>query len=180
METYYALAVGFILRMISSGAFLAIGFRDQVTVEKPGWLIHLLKYQRSYKRVSHLVGLFLWVELNWLILPIFRGVLEIQVETWLVSSEDDGKSWNKISKFGSNDSNEATLCSLNENRVLAAVRTHVDHHVKLCETSSSENGKKKALTLPMQHPADLTELSDNCLLLTYGIRNVDLWESVPG
>ena len=23
----------------------------------------------------------------------------------------------------------------------------------------------------MQHPADLTKLSDNCLLLTYGIRN---------
>ena len=93
-------------------------------------------------------------------------------ETWLVSSEDDGKSWNKISKFGSNDSNEATLCSLNENRVLAAVRTHVDHHVKLCETSSSGKWKEKGpLTLPMQHPADLTELSDNCLLLTYGIRN---------
>ena len=93
-------------------------------------------------------------------------------ETWLVSSEDDGKSWKKISKFGSNDSNEATLCSLNENRVLAAVRTHVDHHVKLCETSSSGKWKEKGpLTLPMQHPADLTELSDNCLLLTYGIRN---------
>ena len=93
-------------------------------------------------------------------------------ETWLVSSEDDGKSWNKISKFGSNDSNEATLCSFNENRVLAAVRTHIDHHVKLCETSSSGKWKEKGpLTLPMQHPADLTELSDNCLLLTYGIRN---------
>ena len=93
-------------------------------------------------------------------------------ETWLVSSEDDGKSWNKISKFGSNDSNEATLFSLNENRVLAAVRTHIDHHVKLCETSSSGKWKEKGpLTLPMQHPADLTELSDNCLLLTYGIRN---------
>ena len=93
-------------------------------------------------------------------------------ETWLVSSEDDGKSWNKISKFGSNDSNEATLCSLNENRVLAAVRTHIDHHVKLCEISSSGKWKEKGpLTLPMQHPADLTQLSDNCLLLTYGIRN---------
>ena len=92
--------------------------------------------------------------------------------TWLVSSEDDGKSWNKINKFGSNDSNEATLCNISKNRVLAAVRTHNDHHVKLCETSSSGKWKEKGpLTLPMQHPADLTELSDNCLLLTYGIRN---------
>ena len=93
-------------------------------------------------------------------------------ETWLILSEDDGRSWNKISKFGSNDSNEATLCSLGENRILAAVRTHNDHHVKLCETFSFGKWKEKGpLTLPMQHPSDLTKLSDNCLLLTYGIRN---------
>lgn len=95
-------------------------------------------------------------------------------ETWLVTSEDDGKSWNKISKFGSNDSNEATLCHLSDKRVLAAVRTHMDHHVKLCEFSlkNKKRWKEKGpLTLPMQHPADLTQLSDNCLLLTYGIRN---------
>ena len=93
-------------------------------------------------------------------------------ETWMVSSEDDGKTWNKISKFGSNDSNEATLCSLGENRVLAAVRTHVDHHVKLCEIKLNGKWKEKGpLTLPMQHPADIIKLSDNCLLLTYGIRN---------
>ena len=94
-------------------------------------------------------------------------------ETWLISSEDDGRSWNKITKFGSNDSNEATLCSLGGNRVLAAVRTHIDHHVKLCETSSlgKKWQEKGALTLPMQHPADLIKLSDSCLLLTYGIRN---------
>ena len=57
--------------------------------------------------------------------------------------------------------------------MLAAVRTHVDHHVKLCE--SSNGGKtwheKGPLTLPMQHPADLIALTDECLLLTYGIRN---------
>ena len=82
------------------------------------------------------------------------------------------KSWNKINKFGSNDSNEATLCNISKNRVLAAVRTHNDHHVKLCETSTSGKWKEKGpLTLPMQHPADLTKLSENCVLLTYGIRN---------
>ena len=42
-----------------------------------------------------------------------------------------------------------------------------------CELSSQ--GKrwkdKSPLTLPMQHPADLTVLSEKCLLMTYGIRN---------
>ena len=94
-------------------------------------------------------------------------------ETWMVISEDDGETWTRSLKLGSNDSNEAALCKLEDGRVLAATRTHIDHHVKLCELSSQ--GKrwkdKSPLTLPMQHPADLTVLSEKCLLMTYGIRN---------
>jgi hypothetical protein len=91
----------------------------------------------------------------------------------MVLSNDDGKTWTRRSKFGSDDSNEATLCNLGGGRLLAATRTHIDHHVKLCElTKAGKRWKEKfPLTLPMQHPADLTALSDKCLLLTYGIRN---------
>ena len=94
-------------------------------------------------------------------------------ETWMGVSEDDGRTWPNRIKFGRNDSNEATLLQVQDGRVLAAVRTHKDHHVKLCE---SFNGgatwrEKGPLTLPMQHPADLISLSADCLLLTYGIRN---------
>ena len=94
-------------------------------------------------------------------------------ETWIGFSEDDGISWTKRTKFGKNDSNESTLLQVADGRLLAAVRTHNDHHVKLCE--SLNGGKtwreKGPLTLPMQHPADLIALTDRCLLLTYGIRN---------
>jgi len=94
-------------------------------------------------------------------------------ETWIGFSEDDGRSWTKRTKFGKNDSNEATLLQVADGRVLAAVRTHVDHHVKLCESSNGGTTwrEKGPLTLPMQHPADLIALTDECLLLTYGIRN---------
>jgi hypothetical protein len=94
-------------------------------------------------------------------------------ETWMGISEDDGMSWKKRVKLGRNDSNEATLLQVGDGRVLAAVRTHVDHHVKLCESSNlgATWREKGPLTLPMQHPADLIALSDKCLLLTYGIRN---------
>jgi len=94
-------------------------------------------------------------------------------ETWIGFSEDDGRSWTKRAKFGKNDSNEATLLQVGDGRVLAAVRTHVDHHVKLCESSNGGTTwrEKGPLTLPMQHPADLIALTDECLLLTYGIRN---------
>ena len=91
-------------------------------------------------------------------------------ETWMTFSQDDGRTWTKRVKFGKNDSNEATLLQLGDRRVLAAVRTHVDHHVKLCE--SSNGGKtwreKGPLTLPI--PADLIALTDR-RLWTYGIRN---------
>jgi hypothetical protein len=94
-------------------------------------------------------------------------------ETWIGISEDDGKTWHKRIKFGRNDSNEATLLQVGDGRLLAAVRTHVDHHVKLCESSTGGATwcEKGPLTLPMQHPADLISLTDQCLLLTYGIRN---------
>ena len=94
-------------------------------------------------------------------------------ETWIGISEDDGRSWKKRVKFGRNDSNEATLLQVGDGRVLAAVSTHVYHHVKLCESSSAGATwrEKGPLTLPMQHPADLIALTDECLLLTYGIRN---------
>ena len=94
-------------------------------------------------------------------------------ETWIGFSEDDGISWTKRAKFGKNDSNEATLLQVGDGRLLAAVRTHVDHHVKLCESSNGGTTwrEKGPLTLPMQHPADLIALTDECLLLTYGIRN---------
>ncbi len=94
-------------------------------------------------------------------------------ETWVSFSEDDGRTWPRRIKLGRNDSNEATLLHAGDRRILAGVRTHVDHHVKLCESSNEGRTwkEKGPLTLPMQHPADLISLSDACLLLTYGIRN---------
>ena len=91
----------------------------------------------------------------------------------MIVSENDGLTWTKKSRFGARDSNESTLCKLKNGQIIAAARTHSDHHVKLCELSKfGERWRERGqLTLPMQHPADLTVLSDKCVLLTYGIRN---------
>lgn len=96
--------------------------------------------------------------------------------TWASFSEDNGKSWLAAVQFGEDDSNEATLLEAEPGRLLAATRTHADHHLKLC---ASEDGGTTwqdlmPLTLPMQHPADLIRLGDGLLLLTYGIRNQGL------
>ncbi len=94
-------------------------------------------------------------------------------KTWIGFSEDDGKTWANCVQFGEDDSNEPTLLEAEPGRLLAAVRTHVDHHVKLCESRDAGETWSEAgpLTLPMQHPADLIRLGDGLLLLTYGIRN---------
>ena len=94
-------------------------------------------------------------------------------ESWVCFSEDDGKSWTRYYKLGKNDSNEVALCPAGNGKLIGAVRTHIDHHLKICEFSSStkswqENGP---VTLPMQHPGDLIQIGSKCLLLTYGLRN---------
>jgi len=46
-----------------------------------------------------------------------------------------------------------------------------NHHTKLCLREKGKWVDQQDLTLPMQHPADLTPISDQAVLLTYGIRN---------
>ncbi len=94
-------------------------------------------------------------------------------KSWIAFSKDDGATWTNCVQFGEDDSNEPTLLETKPGRLLAAVRTHVDHHVKLCESRDAGDTWSDVgpLTLPMQHPADLVRLGDGLLLLTYGIRN---------
>ena len=94
-------------------------------------------------------------------------------KSWVCFSDDDGKSWNRYSKLGKNDSNEVALCSLSDGSLIGAVRTHIDHHLKICEfpSSSKKWREKGAITLPMQHPGDIIQVGTNSLLLTYGLRN---------
>lgn len=94
-------------------------------------------------------------------------------ESWVCFSEDDGWTWKKYYKLGNNDSNEVALCPLPQGKLLAAVRTHVDHHLKTEEFSLNTRRWKSTgdVSLPMQHPADLIQVGSNCILMTYGLRN---------
>jgi hypothetical protein len=93
--------------------------------------------------------------------------------SWIAFSEDGGASWGGAREVGQGDSNEVVLLRTSAGTLLAAGRTHIDHHV--CLHASTDEGRtwnfRRDLTLPMQHPADLTDLGDEGLLLTYGIRN---------
>jgi len=93
--------------------------------------------------------------------------------TWMVFSADAGQTWGDAVQIGDGDTNEAVAIDRGADGLLAVVRTHRDHHLELF--ASTDTGRTWAargpLTLPMQHPGDLTDLGQNRLLLTYGIRN---------
>ncbi len=93
--------------------------------------------------------------------------------SWMLFSTDHGASWSAAAQIGDGDTNEVVLLDRGTDGLLAAVRTHRDHHLDLF--GSADTGRtwtaRGPLTLPMQHPGDLTDLGEGRILLTYGIRN---------
>jgi hypothetical protein len=92
---------------------------------------------------------------------------------WIVFSQDLGATWSGASSIGADDANEVCLLRRNDGGMIAVARTHVDHHVTL-HTSADAGAtwqRRGDMTMPMQHPADLADLGDEGILVTYGIRN---------
>ncbi|MBK8475495.1 MAG: exo-alpha-sialidase [Opitutaceae bacterium] len=92
---------------------------------------------------------------------------------WLAFSRDDGQTWGEAVELGEGDANEVVFLPRPNADWLAVVRTHRDYHLKLLRSpdAGATWPAPADLTLPMQHPGDLTELGDGRILLTYGIRN---------
>jgi len=92
--------------------------------------------------------------------------------SYLLFSNDDGRTWGDGVVIGRDDYNETTVLRLRADRWLAALRTYGDGHLELF-TSNDEGRTWKntgPLTLPSHHPAHLLRLQDGRILLTYGVR----------
>jgi Neuraminidase (sialidase) len=91
---------------------------------------------------------------------------------WIMFSADGGRTWDDARELGSGDANEVVLLHRDDESWLAAARTQADHHVALYQSDDDARTwtLRDDLTSPMQHPADLTELGANRILLTYGLR----------
>lgn len=115
------------------------------------------------------------------IAPLANGELGVILygdRVHFYTSADGGKTWRERGRFSEHHAhNETAWLRLADGDLLAAARTEADGHVDAFR--SRDGGAtwifEGPLTLPGQHPADLTALPDGRLLLSYGVRNEGLW-----
>ncbi len=120
------------------------------------------------------------------------GVILYRDEVAFFTSTDGGESWQKRGRIaGDRTFNETAWLRLDNGDLFAASRSYgvgnsgnhsakggaVGQHLEAYR--STDQGRswraEGALTLPMQHPADLTRLPDGRILLSYGVRNDGDW-----
>jgi hypothetical protein len=117
--------------------------------------------------------------------PLANGELGVMLYSAVVDfyiSADGGASWKKRGRVSSAGRNETTWIRLANGDLFAASRTgetDKNSYMLLQAFRSKDNGAtwtyERDLTLPRQHPADLTALPDGRVLLTYGVRNEGNW-----
>lgn len=92
--------------------------------------------------------------------------------SYLVRSRDDGRTWGDVTQIQP-QMNETALIALPGGDLLAVLRD--DTEGGLHSTRSEDGGLNWSpatpITQPRQHPADLVQLSNGDILLTYGNRN---------
>lgn len=115
------------------------------------------------------------------IAPLSDGALGVMMywnEVNFYTSADDGATWTKRGELSAGHRhNETTWLRLDNGDLYAAARSFDNQHVD--GYRSTDAGRtwvfERELTLPGQHPADLTRLPDGRVLLSYGVRNEGHW-----
>jgi len=106
------------------------------------------------------------------------GVVLYRGDTAFYTSADGGRTWARKGRISDGRvENETSWIRLANGDLYAAARTYGSSNV--VARRSTDGGRtwthEGDLTLPNQHPADLTLLPDGNLLLTYGVRNQGQW-----
>jgi hypothetical protein len=106
------------------------------------------------------------------------GVVVYRGDSAFYTSADGGRTWERKGRLSEGRvENETSWIRLANGDLYAAARTYGASNV--VARRSTDGGRtwtlEGDLTLPGQHPADLTLLPDGKVLLTYGVRNQGQW-----
>ena len=106
------------------------------------------------------------------------GVMLYYSDAWFFTSADHGRTWRRRGAVTTDHAhNETTWIRLANGELFAAARG--SENSCLDGYRSTDGGAtwqpEGPLTLNGQHPADLTQLPDGRILLSYGVRNPGLW-----
>ena len=95
-----------------------------------------------------------------------------QFQSWVFRSTDRGLTWDFPSLIQL-DGNETALAVLQDGTVLAAVRTSRAGYLRLARSTDGGRtwGPSSRITQDAEHPADLIQLRDGRVLLSFGQRN---------
>lgn len=106
------------------------------------------------------------------------GMREVRTDardySYLVRSSDGGETWQSPSLIAA-DHNETALFLYGDGRMIAAARSVHTQQINLMHSTDYGYSWRPPLrmTNPMQHPADIVELSNGWLLMLYGDRSRD-------
>lgn len=106
------------------------------------------------------------------LMAVYFSVGKEHQQSYLFRSQDGGKTWVDPILLG-DQYNETGILVTSEGRILAAMRSVEGRYIAMI--SSEDNGRTWSppmrVTNDHEHPADLIELSDGRILMTYGQRN---------
>lgn len=93
-------------------------------------------------------------------------------ESYVFRSKDGGKTWGEPVLLGEHY-NETGIALLRDGRVLAALRSEKGGNIAIAESTDQGRTwtKPKQVAADREHPADLIQLKDGRILMTYGQRN---------
>ncbi|MEO6874760.1 MAG: sialidase family protein, partial [Opitutaceae bacterium] len=106
------------------------------------------------------------------------GAMLYWADAWFFTSDDHGRTWRRRGQVTTDHlHNETTWIQLGNGDLLAASRGAENSCVDAFRSTDGGTTWKPEgpLTLNGQHPADLTQLPDGRVLLSFGIRSPGLW-----
>lgn len=157
---------------VFEGVYLTFSKDDGKTWSKPRLDASIYKFYQGQGHVSP-YGKIVQLPNGTVLMAVYFEFFDGRGnESYVFRSRDGGQTWGEPALLGKHY-NETGIVLLRDGRLLAALRTEKGGALSISE--SKDQGRTwsapKQITKDNEHPADLIQLSDGRVLMTFGQRN---------